>query len=93
MYTPSHRKAGKEISVPIGIRAGARTLLMLWYFIFFFLSGFCGILYELVWMRLSMAQFGVTTALISIVLSVFMAGLGAGAWAAGTLMRRRGRPT
>jgi predicted membrane-bound spermidine synthase len=61
-----------------------------WYFIFFFLSGFCGILYELVWMRLSMAQFGVTTALISIVLSVFMAGLGAGSWAAGTLVRRRG---
>lgn len=63
---------------------------MSWYFIFFFLSGFCGILYELVWMRLAMAQFGVTTALVSIVLSVFMAGLGAGSWAAGTLVRRRG---
>ena len=49
---------------------------MIWYFIFFFLSGFCGILYELVWLRLSMAEFGVTTALVSIFLSVFMAGLG-----------------
>jgi predicted membrane-bound spermidine synthase len=47
-----------------------------WYFIFFFTSGFCGILYELVWLRLSVAQFGVTTAMVSIVLSVFMAGLG-----------------
>jgi spermidine synthase len=35
-----------------------------------------------------MAQFGVTTALTSIVLSVFMAGLGAGSWLAGTLLHR-----
>jgi spermidine synthase len=61
---------------------------MFWYFAFFFLSGFCGILYELVWLRLAMAQFGVTTALVSIVLSTFMAGLGAGSWAAGALIRR-----
>jgi len=61
---------------------------MLWYFAFFFLSGFCGILYELVWLRLAMAQFGVTTALVSIVLSTFMAGLGAGSWAAGALIQR-----
>ena len=64
---------------------------MSWYFAFFFVSGFCGILYELVWMRLTMAQFGVTTALVSIVLSMFMAGLGAGSWAAGAVVRRRGQ--
>lgn len=61
-----------------------------WYFAFFFISGFCSILYELVWLRLTMAQFGVTTALVSIVLSTFMAGLGAGSWAAGILVRRYG---
>jgi predicted membrane-bound spermidine synthase len=61
---------------------------MVWYFVFFFLSGFCSILYELVWLRLSMAQFGVTTAQVSIVLSMFMAGLGAGSWIAGILARR-----
>ena len=61
---------------------------MIWYFFFFLVSGFCGILYELVWLRLAMAQFGVTTPLISIVLSMFMAGLGLGSWAAGTLIRR-----
>jgi len=59
-----------------------------WYFLFFLVSGFCGILYELVWLRLAMAQFGVTTALVSIVLSTFMAGLGVGSWAAGALIRR-----
>jgi spermidine synthase len=61
---------------------------MIWFFLFFFVSGFCGILYEIVWLRLSMAQFGVTSALVSIVLSMFMAGLGLGSWASGWLMRR-----
>jgi spermidine synthase len=63
---------------------------MIWVSIFFFLSGLCSIVYELVWLRLGMAKFGVTTALISIVLSVFMAGLGAGSWGAGALVRRYG---
>ncbi|MGZ4836194.1 MAG: fused MFS/spermidine synthase [Terriglobales bacterium] len=61
---------------------------MAWFFWFFFFSGFCSVLCELIWLRLSMAQFGVTTALTSIVLSVFMAGLGAGSWFAGALLRR-----
>jgi len=61
---------------------------MSWYFIFFFISGFCSVLYELVWLRLSMAQFGVTTAMVSIVLSIFMVGLGLGSWASGAWIRR-----
>lgn len=61
-----------------------------WYFAFFFLSGFCSILYELIWLRLSMAQFGVTTAQVSIILSTFMAGMGLGSWGAGELLRRYG---
>jgi len=63
---------------------------MAWYFVFFFVSGFCGILYEIVWLRLSMAQFGVTSALVSIVVSMFMAGLGLGSWASGRVIRRNG---
>ncbi|HET9407367.1 MAG TPA: hypothetical protein VFO39_09025 [Candidatus Sulfotelmatobacter sp.] len=62
---------------------------MIWYFVFFLISGFCSILYELVWLRLAMAQFGVTTAMVSIILSVFMAGLGLGSWASGRLIRNR----
>ncbi len=61
---------------------------MVSFFIFFFISGFCSILYEIVWLRLAMAQFGVTSALVSIVLSMFMAGLGVGSWATGRLVRR-----
>lgn len=63
---------------------------MAWYFLFFFVSGFCGILYEIVWLRLAMAQFGVTSALVSIVLSMFMAGLGLGSWGSGRLVRNYG---
>lgn len=63
---------------------------MPWFFAFFLVSGFCSILYELVWLRLAMADFGVTTPLVSIVLSVFMGGLGAGSWAAGAFLRRYG---
>jgi spermidine synthase len=61
-----------------------------WFFIFFFVSGFCSILYEIVWLRLAMAQFGVTSALVSIVLSTFMAGLGVGSWLSGRLIRKYG---
>lgn len=59
-----------------------------WLFVFFFVSGFCGLLYEVIWIRLAMAAFGVTTPFISIVLSVFMAGLALGSYSAGILARR-----
>src|ERR1700756_4869414 len=62
---------------------------MSWLFLFFCISGFCSILYEIIWLRLAMASFGVTSALVSIVLSVFMAGLGLGSWGSGYLIRRR----
>jgi spermidine synthase len=63
---------------------------MVRYFLFFFVSGFCSILYELIWLRLAMAQFSVTAAFVSIVLSMFMAGLGIGSVVAGTWIRRQG---
>lgn len=52
--------------------------LMQWFFCFFLISGFCSILYELIWLRIAMAEFGVTTAMVSLVLSAFMVGLGFG---------------
>jgi spermidine synthase len=62
---------------------------LIWFFLFFLISGFCSILYEIVWLRLAMAQFGVTSALVSIVLSMFMAGLGVGSWLSGRWLRKR----
>ncbi|MES2790798.1 MAG: fused MFS/spermidine synthase [Planctomycetota bacterium] len=54
----------------------------------FFLSGFSGLVYQIVWLRLAFAAFGVITPVISVVLSVFMLGLGAGSWFAGSMLRR-----
>lgn len=54
----------------------------------FFASGFCSLVYEVVWLRLAMGVFGVTAPFVSIFLSVFMVGLGLGSWGAGRLCRR-----
>jgi spermidine synthase len=58
-----------------------------WFFFFFLLSGFCSLIYQVVWLRLAMASYGVTTPMISIVLSIFMAGLALGSWGAGRLSK------
>ena len=55
------------------------------FFAFFLISGFCSLLYEVIWLRLAMAQFGVTITMTSTVISVFMAGLGVGSWVSGKL--------
>jgi spermidine synthase len=70
------------------VATSRRSASWIWYFAFFFISGFCSILYELIWLRLAMARFGVTTPMVSIVLSGFMAGLGIGSWAVGRLVRK-----
>jgi predicted membrane-bound spermidine synthase len=62
---------------------------MRWFSWFFFVSGLCGLVYEVVWLRLAMASFGVTTPFVSIVLSVFMAGLAIGSALGGRIMRAR----
>jgi predicted membrane-bound spermidine synthase len=51
-------------------------------------SGACGLVHEVVWIRLAMALFGTTTPSIATVLSVFMAGLAIGSFFAGRLARR-----
>ncbi|HET6372351.1 MAG TPA: spermidine synthase, partial [Candidatus Polarisedimenticolia bacterium] len=60
------------------------------FFLFFAASGFASLVYEVVWLRMAMAEFGVTSALTAIVLSVFMAGLALGSFGAGRLARRLG---
>src|SRR5262249_5977084 len=65
----------------------SQGLAMRPYFLLFLISGFCSLVYEVVWLRLSMASFGVTAGFIAILLSAFMAGLGIGSWGAGVLAR------
>ena len=52
-------------------------------FLVFFLSGFCSLLYEVVWLRLAYASFGIITPVLSVVISTFMIGLSIGSWAGG----------
>jgi predicted membrane-bound spermidine synthase len=52
-------------------------------FALFFLSGFCGLVYQVVWTRLAFATFGIITPVLSVVISVFMLGLALGSWAGG----------
>ncbi|MDI6742202.1 MAG: fused MFS/spermidine synthase [Smithella sp.] len=55
-------------------------------FALFFLSGFCGLLYQVVWMRMAFASFGVITPVLSVMISVFMLGLGLGSFFGGRLI-------
>ncbi len=57
-------------------------------FFLFVLSGFCGILYQVVWLRLAFAAFGIVTPVLSVVLSVFMVGLALGSVAGGRIAQR-----
>ncbi|MBL8755961.1 MAG: fused MFS/spermidine synthase [Planctomycetes bacterium] len=57
-------------------------------FLLFVLSGFCGLVYQIVWLRLAFAAFGIVTPVLSILLSAFMAGLALGSWLGGRLAGR-----
>ena len=52
-------------------------------FFLFFVSGFCGLLYQIIWLRIAFASFGVISPILSIVISVFMLGLSLGSWVGG----------
>jgi len=55
-------------------------------YLLFFVSGFCSLVYQMVWTRLAFASFGIITPVLSVVLSVFMLGLAVGAWAGGRMI-------
>lgn len=63
-------------------------------FLLFFVSGLCALAYQVVWLRLAFASFGIITPVMSVVISVFMLGLALGSWGAGrwisTWTRRTG---
>lgn len=83
-------RSGSSVASPGATLHGIINILLKirWFFAFFFVSGFCSLVYEVVWLRLCIAKFGVTTPMVSIVLSLFMAGLGIGSWLGGSFIRR-----
>src|SRR5215510_11644041 len=74
------------VTRPTAITGRVRPIL----FLLFFCSGFCSLLYQVVWIRMAFAHFGVITPVLSVVLSVFMLGLGLGSWLGGKWTRWSG---
>ena len=62
-------------------------------FVFFFVSGFCSLVYQVIWTRLAFASFGIITPVLSVVISVFMLGLSLGSWLGGRFVTGLGRKT
>jgi spermidine synthase len=60
--------------------------------ILFFLSGACGLVYEVVWMRMLTLVFGATAFATSTILAAFFAGLSLGSFSFGRVIDRGGNP-
>ncbi len=70
----------------------SRTHFRIWIFLFFFISGSTGLIYEVVWTRLLTLVLGNTHYSVTTVLTTFMAGLALGSFVGGRLIDRGGRP-
>jgi spermidine synthase len=57
-------------------------------FSLFILSGFCSLLYQVIWLRLAFASFGTITPVLSVLISVFMTGLAVGSFFGGRFAER-----
>ncbi|MDX1579429.1 MAG: fused MFS/spermidine synthase, partial [Gemmatimonadota bacterium] len=69
-------------------RSSARTTIL----VLFFLSGACGLVYEVVWMRMLTLTFGATAFATSTILASFFTGLALGAAGFGRVADRTLRP-
>ncbi len=59
-----------------------------WLAVLFFCSGFAALIYQMVWQRALFQAFGVNIESVTIIVSIFMFGLGIGALAGGALSKR-----
>ncbi|MFQ5444791.1 MAG: hypothetical protein ACE5EK_09260, partial [Nitrospinales bacterium] len=64
----------------------------LWAFLFFFLSGITGLIYEVVWTRLLTLVMGNTHYSVATVLTAFMGGLALGSFLGGRTIDRHRNP-
>ena len=77
----------RQKTLPVGIGA-----LRFWVYLFFFLSGFSGLVYEIIWMRKLTLIFGNTVHAVSTTLAVFMGGLALGSFLFGRAADRSSKP-
>lgn len=67
-------------------------MLFLLILVCFFISGLTGLVYEVLWTRMIVEIIGTSPFSVTIVLTVFMAGLGFGSWLAGRMIDRIKQP-
>jgi spermidine synthase len=85
--------ASRERVVPARPAAAAeRGWLLPLLLALFFCSGICGLIYQVLWLRILTLVFGVTVFAVSTVLASFMAGLALGSFGAGKLADRFRNP-
>lgn len=63
-----------------------------WPYLFFFVSGFPALLYQIVWQRALFTLYGVNIESVTMVVTAFMLGLGLGSLLGGTISRSRRLP-
>jgi spermidine synthase len=75
---------------PTRIEKSAQSTPDTWpYYVLFFLSGFPALLYQIVWQRSLFTLFGVNIESVTVVVAVFMLGLGLGSLIGGYVSNRR----
>jgi spermidine synthase len=82
---------GSREDAPRGVGVRAATVFAA-VLLFFFVSGACGLLYQVVWTRKLVLLFGTTSYAVSTVLSIFFLGLAVGSLWGGRLADRSARP-
>lgn len=75
--------------MPSTLAASASRLRRFLFLVFFF-SGFAGLIYQVVWQRMLTLHYGVGTVSITLIVSVYMLGLGLGAYFGGKISEHGG---
>jgi spermidine synthase len=86
----SSEKEKRANTVPAGDDVTARVRATI--FVIFFVSGACGLIYEVIWLRMLSLVFGTTVYAVSTVLAVFMAGLALGSYGFGHYIDKHRSP-
>src|ERR1700693_218192 len=75
-------------SSPHGSPPGSKLGSTAWPCLFFFLSGFPALLYQIVWQRALFTIYGVNIESVTVIVTAFMLGLGLGSLGGGWLSNR-----
>ena len=74
------------------IESASFTHSVPWWYLFFFISGFPALLYQIVWQRALFTLYGVNIESVTMVVTAFLVGLGLGSLAGGILSKNQHLP-